>query len=64
GIYPPNILDISPLDAVAWNATPPETSWPTNRDIVESALFALSRPRHLTISSLMLESDSGNFHTH
>ncbi len=63
GIYPPNILDISPLDAAAWNATPPDTSWPTNRDIVESALFALSRPRHLTIASLMLESDSGNFHT-
>ncbi len=63
GIYPPNIVDISPLDTAAWNATPPDTSWPTNRDIVESALFALSRPRHLTIASLMLESDSGNFHT-
>ena len=64
GIYPPNILDISPLDTAAWDATPPETSWPTNRDIVESALFALSRPRHLGIASLMLESDSGNFYIH
>ena len=64
GIYPPFIKDISPLDAAAWNATPEETSWPTNRDIVESALFALSRPRHLTLASLILESDSGNFHTH
>lgn len=64
GIYPPNIKDISPLDATVWNAVQPETSWLTNRDIVESALFALSRPRHVTIASLMLESDSGNFHTH
>lgn len=64
GIYPPFIRDISPLDEAVWNATPPETSWPTNRDIVESVLFALSRPRHLTIASLLLESDSGNFHTH
>lgn len=63
-IYPPNIKDISPLDATVWNAVQPETSWLTNRDIVESALFALSRPRHVTIASLMLESDSGNFHTH
>ena len=64
GIYPPNIKDISPLDATVWNAVQPETSWLTNRDIVESALFALSRPRHVIIASLMLESDSGNFHTH
>ena len=64
GIYPPFIRDISPLDEAVWSATPPETSWPTNRDIVESVLFALGRPRHLTIASLLLESDSGNFHTH
>jgi short-subunit dehydrogenase len=64
GIYPPNIKDISPLDEPAWNAIQPETSWLTNRDIVESAIFALSRPRHVTIASLLLESDSGNFHTH
>jgi short-subunit dehydrogenase len=64
GIYPPNIKDISPLDEPAWNAVQPETSWLTNRDIVESAIFALSRPRHVTIASLLLESDSGNFHTY
>jgi short-subunit dehydrogenase len=61
-IYPPNIRDISPLDAEAWNAEPDKTSWPTNRDVVEAAVFALSRPRHLTVSSLMLETDTGNFH--
>jgi short-subunit dehydrogenase len=64
GIYPPNIRDISPLDAEQWNAVPDKTSWPTTRDILESALFALTRPRHLTVSSLLLESDTGNFHAH
>jgi short-subunit dehydrogenase len=63
-IYPPNIKDISPLDEKAWNDVQLSTSWPTNRDIVESALFALTRPRHVTISSIMLESDTGNFHAH
>ena len=63
GIYPPNIRDISPLDAAAWNAAPPQDSWLTNRDIVEAALFALSRPRHVSVASIMLESDTGNFHT-
>ena len=63
-IYPPNIRDISPLDEKAWNEVQLSTSWPTNRDIVESALFALSRPRHVTVSSIMLESDTGNFHAH
>jgi short-subunit dehydrogenase len=63
-IYPPNILDISPLNGAAWNAVPDKTSWPTNRDVVESALFALTRPRHLTVASIALESDTGNFHAH
>jgi short-subunit dehydrogenase len=63
-IYPPNILDISPLNTAAWNAVPDKTSWPTNRDVVESALFALTRPRHLTVASIALESDTGNFHAH
>jgi short-subunit dehydrogenase len=63
-IYPPNILDISPLNETAWNAVPDKTSWPTNRDVVESALFALTRARHLTVAMLTLESDTGNFHAH
>ena len=61
-IYPPQILNISPLDADAWNGVPDKTSWPTNRDIVESAMFALTRPRHLTVASIALETDTGNFH--
>jgi short-subunit dehydrogenase len=64
GIYPPNIRDITPLNTQEWNAVPDKTSWPTTRDVLESALFALTRPRHLTVSSMLLESDTGNFHAH
>ena len=61
GIYPPNIMDISPLSEDQWNAVRPQASWVTNRDVVETVLFALSRPRHVTLSSILLESDTGNF---
>jgi NADP-dependent 3-hydroxy acid dehydrogenase YdfG len=61
-IYPPNIIDISPLNEAAWNAVPDQISWPTNRDVIESALFALTRPRHLTVATITLETDTSNFH--
>ena len=64
GLYPTFIKDISPLNAEEWNATRDAKSWITNRDVVETALFALSRPRHLTLASVVIESDTGNFHTH
>jgi short-subunit dehydrogenase len=63
-IYPPNIRDLSPLNENEWNATPLENSWITNRDVVETAIFALSRPRHMTFANMMPESDAGNFHFH
>ncbi len=63
GIYPTFIKDVSPLNA-EWDAVPKADSWITNRDVVEAALFALSRPRHLTMANIVLDSDSGNFHTH
>jgi short-subunit dehydrogenase len=63
-LYPTFIKDVSPLNEVEWNATPGPDSWITNRDVVETALFALSRPRHLTLANIVLESDTGNFHTH
>ncbi len=64
GIYPPNIRDISPLDEKAWNEVPDITSWATNRDIVEAAFFALSRPRHLSVATLTVETDTSNFQGH
>jgi NADP-dependent 3-hydroxy acid dehydrogenase YdfG len=58
-IYPSYIKDISPLDDAQWNATPDQKSWATNRDIVETVLFALSRPRHVTLASIVVDPDSG-----
>jgi short-subunit dehydrogenase len=63
-IYPPNIRDISPLNEAAWNEVPDKTSWPTTRDVLEAAMFSLTRPRHVSIASIMLESDTGNFQGH
>ena len=58
-IYPSYIKDISPLNEAEWNAVPALTSWATNRDIVEAALFALSRPRHVTLASIVVDPDQG-----
>lgn len=58
-IYPSYIKDISPLNEAEWNATPETKSWATNRDIVETVLFALSRPRHMTLASIVVDPDSG-----
>jgi short-subunit dehydrogenase len=58
-VYPSNITDISPLDSDAWNAVRPAQSWATNRDVVEASLFALSRPRHVTLASIVIDPDNG-----
>ncbi len=58
-IYPSWIRDISPLDEAAWNAVPPVNSLATNRDVVEAGLFALSRPRHVTMASIVIDPDKG-----
>jgi short-subunit dehydrogenase len=58
-LYPPLIDDVSPLDEEAWNAKRPPNAHVSNRDIVETALFALSRPRHLTLASITIDSDEG-----
>jgi NADP-dependent 3-hydroxy acid dehydrogenase YdfG len=59
-IHPPILEDISPLDP-AWDDVPnrPKGAWLTNRDIVEAVIFAVTRPRHVTIASLLLDSDGG-----
>ena len=58
-VYPSNITDISPLESEAWNAVRPAQSWATNRDVVEASLFALSRPRHVTLASIVIDPDNG-----
>jgi NADP-dependent 3-hydroxy acid dehydrogenase YdfG len=60
-VFPPNLEDLSPLDP-AWN-TPRDANSPvTNRDIVETVLFALSRPRHVTLATIIFDPDTGGIH--
>lgn len=60
GIHPPNLDDVTPLDA-EWEAVPNRGKGErvTSRDVVEAVLFAISRPRHVTIASLVLDGDGG-----
>ena len=57
-VFPPNIADLSPLDP-AWNTPRDAGSAVTNRDIVETILFALERPRHVTLASIIIDPDTG-----
>ena len=57
-IHPPWIQDISPLDE-EWDAVPSRTKaeMVTNRDILEAVIYAVTRPRHVTVASLIIDSD-------
>ena len=58
-IHPPWIEDISPLDE-EWNTVSSRTKaeMVTNRDILEAVIYGISRPRHVTIASMVIDSDS------
>lgn len=53
-IHPPLLDDFSPLSS-EWSDPPRAGGHATNRDVVEAALFALSRPPHLALTSLVME---------
>ena len=57
-VFPPYLEDVSPLDP-AWNTPREASSAVTNRDIVETILFALERPRHMTLASIIIDPDTG-----
>lgn len=57
-VFPPYLEDLSPLDP-AWNTTRDANSAVTTRDIVETILFALERPRHVTLASIIIDPDTG-----
>jgi NADP-dependent 3-hydroxy acid dehydrogenase YdfG len=59
-IYPSDIEDIQP-DGLAWASIPerPKHSSITNRDVVEAAIFVLTRPRHVTIADMTLDAETG-----
>ena len=58
-IHPPWLKDISPLDA-EWETVPSRVKGElaTNRDVVEAVVYAITRPRHITIASLVIDSDA------
>jgi short-subunit dehydrogenase len=60
-IYPPDLETVTPLDDEAWNAARSDGDMATSRDVVDAALFALTRPRNVTVASIVLDSD--NDHT-
>jgi NADP-dependent 3-hydroxy acid dehydrogenase YdfG len=62
GIYPPLIDDISPIDK-AWQDPRTSAQSISNRDVVETILFALTRPRNYTVSSIILDANSGGLHS-
>ncbi len=59
GIYPPDLETTSPLNRETWNADRGDSSMVTSRDVVEAGIFALTRPRHVTMASIVLDSDEG-----
>jgi short-subunit dehydrogenase len=61
-IYPPELEDISPLNEAAWSAIRPAKSLATNRDVVEAGLFAITRPRHVTLAALVIDPDVGGLY--
>lgn len=61
-IYPPNIQDISPLNKPDWDEVRGQESWITNKDVIDTILGALSRARHVSFMSVMLETQTANFH--
>ena len=57
-IHPPWIEEMTPLDE-AWDtvSSRSKNERVTNRDIVETVVFALTRPRNVTIASMIIDSD-------
>jgi NADP-dependent 3-hydroxy acid dehydrogenase YdfG len=57
-IYPPNLDDLSPLEPDGWNAERGPVARANNRDVIDAALFILTRPRHLTFASIVIDSSA------
>ncbi|HWD12873.1 SDR family NAD(P)-dependent oxidoreductase [Pseudochrobactrum sp. sp1633] len=58
-VHPPYLDDISPADA-EWDAIPDRTKGEraTNRDVCEAVMFAVTRPRHITLN-MTIDTDEG-----
>jgi NADP-dependent 3-hydroxy acid dehydrogenase YdfG len=62
-LYPPVLEDVSPLNEKAWNAERPPKSLATNRDVVEAGLYAITRPRHVTLATIVIDPDVGGLYS-
>jgi NADP-dependent 3-hydroxy acid dehydrogenase YdfG len=58
-LYPPLLEDISPLNEKSWEEQRSSASLATNRDIVEAGLYAITRPRNVTLASIIIDPDVG-----
>lgn len=58
-IYPPTLENITPLDDGQWKAERTDGGAVTTRDVVEAAIYAVTRPRNLTAASIVLDADEG-----
>lgn len=58
-VYPPNLDNITPFEDEAWNAPRSKTDMVTTRDVVEATIYALTRPRNVTLASIVLDGDEG-----
>lgn len=60
GLYPPDLDTMTP-DQPAWAASPgrSKNERVTSRDVVEAALFAVTRPRNCTLATIVFDSDAG-----
>ncbi len=58
-IYPPYLDNITPFDDRQWQAERTDGGPVTTRDVVDAALYALTRPRNVTAASIVLDADEG-----
>ena len=61
-LHPPDLDDIQPADP-AWAEAPAraKNARATNRDVVEAVLFAVTRPRNISLSIVLDADDGGVF---
>lgn len=60
-IHPPYLDDVLPSDA-EWETVSKRQKGErgTSRDVVEAVIFAISRPRHVTLSSIVIDAGTGD----
>jgi hypothetical protein len=53
---------VSPFIVAGWAAERPAASLATNRDIVEAGLYAITRPRNVTLATIVIDPDVGGLY--